>query len=73
MLSLRHRRWYLLAMVLVVLALMQGARGDNPRGRSYVGHVPPELVSRAEHWLNADKPLELRQFKGRVVWLSFNF
>lgn len=67
------RLWFLFLSVALSGLLPGSTRGETPRGRSFLGESPPELVSRAEHWLNADKPLKLRQLKGRVVWLSFNF
>ena len=70
-------RHYLLTLGLLAMAmcLMNDRALDQPKHdrHSFLGKVPPEIVSARDHWIGAREPLTLAKLKGRVVWLHFNF
>ncbi len=69
-------RRYLLTLGLfaTVTCLMNvRALGQKHDRHSFLGKVPPEIVSERDHWIGAREPLTLAKLKGRVVWLHFNF
>ena len=41
--------------------------------KSFQGKRPPELIDRAEHWLNWKGDISLEKLRGHVVWLEFSF
>ena len=69
------RRSLLTLSLLAVALCMTHSRafGQNRDRRSFLGKVPPELVSEKEHWIGTRGPLTLAKLRGRVVWLLFNF
>ncbi len=69
-------RRYLLTLGLLATAIcLMNARalGQKHDRHSFLGKVPPEIVSERDHWIGAREPLTLAKLKGRVVWLHFNF
>ena len=69
-------RRYLLTLGLLATAMCLmnvPALGQKHDRHSFLGKVPPEIVSERDHWIGAREPLTLAKLKGRVVWLHFNF
>jgi len=67
------RRLTLPFPVLAVLVLAAPVSAENFRYNSYLGQVPPELTSEAEHWLSTGEKVTLAQLRGKVVWLQYHF
>lgn len=68
------RRAALLGVLAVVVTCsLAGVQGGELLRHSYLGKVPPELVSEKEHWFGAAQPVTLANFQGKVIWLQFNF
>jgi hypothetical protein len=66
-----HRRALLLGLLLA--GLVVPAEAETFRFHSYLGQVPPELSSEAEHWLSGGERITLAQLRGKVVWLQYHF
>lgn len=41
--------------------------------KNLLGQVPPEIVGERNQWMGKSPPVTLAEFKGKVVWLQFNF
>ena len=54
-------------------SLVTPAFAQKYNHNSYVGKIPPDLVSNKEHWLGWHERVTLQELQGRVVWLQFNF
>jgi hypothetical protein len=45
----------------------------NVLRRTFLGDAPPEIVGDHGHWLGDQPPTTLKAFRGKIVWLQFNF
>ena len=69
-----RRHWLTLALfATAVCSINVRAWGQKHDRNSFLGKVPPDIVSERDHWIGAREPLTLAKLKGRVVWLHFNF
>jgi thiol-disulfide isomerase/thioredoxin len=61
-------RWSCTSLTIATALLAFGCSTEKT-GVSFLGQTPPELV--VKEWLNADRPLLLKDLKGKVVLLEF--
>lgn len=66
-------RLVLVSAWLLLSLLASRSAGQRYNHNSYLGTRPPELISQRALWLGLQEPVALATFKGKVVWLQFNF
>jgi thiol-disulfide isomerase/thioredoxin len=59
--------------LLLACSCFNTATAQKFNHNSYIGKEPPELVSRKDQWLGWQETVILKDLKGKVVWLQFNF
>jgi hypothetical protein len=55
------------------VSLAENASAQKLNHRSFLGCPPPELISQREDWLGWQSQIRLKDLRGKVVWLQFNF
>jgi len=58
--------------ILITTAAVPAFSQSPALRKPFLGKTPPELVAKDDDWL-AGPPVSLQKFRGKVVWLQFNF